>query len=773
MFNIKKILDNLRVGMEIPHEFVFLQKYDKNKNSIFDKEEIESLSKELTESANCDDDYENLSEDEILDFYNKSFNKKQKASAEMGVEEFVKSWFTKITGNTPDIMSKVEKSEEYNKMSKTKQECVKILVNNTMRLHASDADDYMTEFFTSFYLNYTEDELQKLLPVLRNLDKIPTFDIANAEMFMWVFLENSNNITSDRADYIINRALYNTISGEGLIELFKLDDDSFEQSKKYLEVNEFKKLSNYTEMITFLIQNPEYYEKMLDLCTNFDINHIDTKILKTTDEEYEKIKQNARRTYLINGEENYVGIDNAFSYMSNLREEEIAYMINLMSIERAKSLDVSDAYKLAGFKNESLDNFIKENPNFQIAWSSYACNRAALKTPENNTEYIFDKKCGLVETRIIDIDRDKNETVIQTNNTQCNIHQTTKYAGVPVSSDFCDVISDVANYYDDKGNLIKSVITDANKDLKGLPTQYIVYADGRKETLQYATYNSNDKSRYTERHFESPSGVKSDYTYEESPDGMRIIDYTIKTSDGKTILDVHNTFRKVSENHYISSSNGHIYDITYDENSVNVIDSTNPNKIHNISFEGKLDKEKGGDVMAEILKIIPGNELFFINKLPLNKLIYNEKEHSAYGNNGVWNPEAKYIEIGKNTKYSITEIETLQNIFLHEFGHYLETDSDEENKAKFVISTNQKVKDVFSEELEDMIVNTTSVQQSFMNHILNDSDSEKTADVNAILYSQEPFGTGIGLRILYYMTYFPKTIATIAELIRERETEML
>ena len=85
--DITKFLKTLKAGMAIPEEFAFLKKYDLNQNSIFDSDEIETLQ-----------------------------------------DAFVKNG--KLT-SVENVMAKLEKYEEYQKLSDVRKECVKVFVQNT------------------------------------------------------------------------------------------------------------------------------------------------------------------------------------------------------------------------------------------------------------------------------------------------------------------------------------------------------------------------------------------------------------------------------------------------------------------------------------------------------------------------------------------------------------------------------------------------------------------------------------------------------------------
>ena len=122
--------------------------------------------------------------------------------------------------------------------------------------------------------------------------------------------------------------------------------------------------------------------------------------------------------------------------------------------------------------------------------------------------------------------------------------------------------------------------------------------------------------------------------------------------------------------------------------------------------------------------------------------------------------------------YSITELEKLTALYMHEFGHYL--DSDKENLKKHTISTSSEVVNIFKEELENLKYCTTSIEQNSMSHVIGksymDSESEIVADTNALLHTEEPTNAA---RLALFMQHFPRTIAKIAEILEEEESKFL
>ena len=110
-------------------------------------------------------------------------------------------------------------------------------------------------------------------------------------------------------------------------------------------------------------------------------------------------------------------------------------------------------------------------------------------------------------------------------------------------------------------------------------------------------------------------------------------------------------------------------------------------------------------------------------------------------------------------------------IFLHEFGHYI--DSDLITGKTCVISANDELNNVFKKEVENFLMESNSMQQCFIDYFINDcSDRENSAAQERVAESNMLLNglpdNDIANRASYLQQYFPETIAKIAELIDER-----
>lgn len=329
-------------------------------------------------------------------------------------------------------------------------------------------------------------------------------------------------------------------------------------------------------------------------------------------------------------------------------------------------------------------------------------------------------------------------------------------------------------YFDKNWNLLRTETTTQNEYLKDCPTRTVTYPDGKTEVMQYGSYDTKSGAKYVEKHFESSEGIKTDYTYEESPDNIRITNYKIYKPEGMNIngekeppevlMEYKYTWQQLSDNHIISTANNHVYDILIEENTVTVTDKeTNEKNSIQIPIEilqknGNIDEQK--KILTECIKIIPGNQMFMLKNL--KSIVYNNK---AGKDNAHYYPGEEKIELGPQTQYSLSEAKELQVIFLHEYGHTIDWLEGYKNG---IISNNKEIQKIYEEELTKFKQNSTSLQQSYLDHMISDGFGEGVGDTNSILYGDSTYGQ-YGLRMLLFQKDFPRTITAISKELQKNE----
>jgi hypothetical protein len=366
---------------------------------------------------------------------------------------------------------------------------------------------------------------------------------------------------------------------------------------------------------------------------------------------------------------------------------------------------------------------------------------------------VFNKKYELVEIQEkIPNPNDEQKYTVKTINKKNHIEQLTEYTKI---SDRELVTRDVVKYFNPDGTL-KRTVTSAPSSIDGILNQSETYSDGTVKPLQFVS--QCDGNTVIEKHFTSPLGTTTDYYNEETADGMRVIDYTIKRGD-EVLLDKHYTFQQINENHIVSSVNGIPYDVIFEGERITITNKKDNNQ-NVIDLTGKIG-EDNGEMVLSILKKMPPDRLMIMNKRELEKIQYDGK--IKYNAN--WDYGDKTINIGdfRENQTNETNLEKVFAVFVHEFGHFI----DISGKRDFKISKNDDIQKTFEAELEAYKSHSTIIQQGYINYLIN-----PTTD---FFHTSEPLEEALGdaemgmfasdlplrlrMRLLEFQANFPELIA--------------
>lgn len=331
-----------------------------------------------------------------------------------------------------------------------------------------------------------------------------------------------------------------------------------------------------------------------------------------------------------------------------------------------------------------------------------------------------------------------------------------------------------------KGNLVKSVTT-VPSSVNGVPFITEEDASGNKNPVQYAL-TSEDGSVFINKSFVSPSGVKTEYTYEQTSDDLKIMHYKIVDKNQKVLLNREQTLQKLDENNFITSLNGDSYHACFSSDKLTITE-----KKQNLVKEFKLSKKfltEGKEYIVEVLKNVPSNLLMVMDKLPLNGINFDENSDDGLReNNAAWTRESRSIELGFQndiaadlSPYDKKSIEYLTALFLHEYGHYL--DSCPEAADCSAISGDKELQAVFEKELDLFIKASSGKQQEFIDYFTQGSGygaeraaQERTAEGTMLLNTQ-PIDA-FAFRVMYFQQNFPETIAMYSKILDARIENLL
>ena len=430
-------------------------------------------------------------------------------------------------------------------------------------------------------------------------------------------------------------------------------------------------------------------------------------------------------------------------------------------LDKAREREINSNY--IKFINSSKTNdilrFIEDNPKCEMLGRHISMQTVTIGLDDK--EFVFDINDGLIEEISKEKDENSGQIKLTVNNFRNNIKQIVYLNGnkyVERKKRLNIATNMITNYCDSNGKLIHSQ-TMQQSSLIAFPTITTKDVNGKITTNQYASYDSDNKT--IQRQFVSYDGTKSEYYFEKTNDGIEILNYKITDNSGKILLDRKNAFQQISKNKFLSSINENIYEIEFIGEEIHILDKTN-NKKYIVDLDGKI--LEGKEKVFDILKNVPGNQLIMMLS---KKLDYINCSHSA-DQDSIWLADEHEIYLKKYNEYSTTEVERLTAAYMHEFGHFL--DSDSKDSRKHIISTNPDIVNIFKEELENLKYCTTSIEQDCLFHIIEDSESEIVAETNMLLHTEEP---GNGTRTTLFMQHFPRTIAKIAEILEEEESKFL
>ena len=300
----------------------------------------------------------------------------------------------------------------------------------------------------------------------------------------------------------------------------------------------------------------------------------------------------------------------------------------------------------------------------------------------------------------------------------------------------------------DKNNKVKYYEYTSHSQVNGVYDIVRKTPEGKQKVLSSGKIDKKTGIVSIQKDMTSPEGVRTQYLYENDPQGNRIIDYKITDEKGKTLLNYSQSFEVVDDNHFISSKNGKVYEMTVseDKNTLTVKD-------RDTKQENKLNLNKmvkgNRKSMLNLLKKFPGEEL--INLKDTTNILkgVDKLEDCCY-----W-PDKKEIDIVDDF-YSV----------LHELGH-----SKDNKNGNSVLTRTEDIQKVYDKERAAFNKAFPNAQRDHINYFIDVEEhysgsrgglEETVAESNALLNSYNT-QNDIAARSQYLQQYFPKTIAKMSE----------
>lgn len=307
---------------------------------------------------------------------------------------------------------------------------------------------------------------------------------------------------------------------------------------------------------------------------------------------------------------------------------------------------------------------------------------------------------------------------------------------------------------DKNGNIIREEKMTPS-EVKGVYDVTYVYPNGETKEASKATIDKKTGIVSIKRDFKSNNGTRTQFLYENDPQGNKIVDYKITDKNGKILMGLSQSFEVVDDNHFISSKNGYKYDITTDDKKLTVKD-LHHNREASINFEEKLTGNKKD--LVNLLKKVSGEELFEtvqnIGKMDSTNDIYQAG----------FSPVSKEIAIMDNLF-----------VFLHELGHAKDAQNQKTYREKLlgenkIFSGNKDIKETYLKERETFNKFHSEEERNHVKYFTQAKGhyggefgglSEVVAETNAITNTIAEGKISIGIRAQYLQQHFPETIAKI------------
>ena len=293
-----------------------------------------------------------------------------------------------------------------------------------------------------------------------------------------------------------------------------------------------------------------------------------------------------------------------------------------------------------------------------------------------------------------------------------------------------------------------------------------------------------DNGEHIEKHFVSLDGTITDYVFANDKAGNRYLYYKIADKNGNILYETEKKFKILSENHFLSETDGMSYDINIEQNKIKVKKLNNKNESIEYSIKEYSEEDYAailsvllecadnpeilkeleknqitlGDIIVKqgltekfsidkkllkTLKNLSGEEWFALMKANVYTIIssINNTESTSCG---------KLIQIGKG--------KCVFPVLEHEIGH--------EKGRSLKLNEDTKLRQIFEYEKNLLFTNFPEMLIKHVDYFVTDSPSsngflETLAEVNHIINSAQKWER-FGMRTLFLQQYFPKTIAYIA-----------
>lgn len=310
----------------------------------------------------------------------------------------------------------------------------------------------------------------------------------------------------------------------------------------------------------------------------------------------------------------------------------------------------------------------------------------------------------------------------------------------------------------DKNNNVKFYEYTSHSQVNGVYDIVRQTPDGKQKVLSSGKIDKKTGIVSIKKDLVSPEGVRTQYLYENDPQGNRIVDYKITDKSGKVLLNKSQTFEVINENKFISSKGNDKYEINVTENEISAQSLQDKNKKAKFTAKDNFIGDK--KQLISTLKQFPGEELIKLGETVDFLESINDPLDSFY------NGACRSISSGSD-----------EFLFLHELGHardYRDVDSDLKNFEKTMeksLTMDKDVNKAFEEEKQAFFKAYPDTQREHMDYFMNTLNhyggetgglSETIAESNAILSEGKSYEP-LAIRSQYLQQNFPRTLAVLEQ----------
>ena len=430
---------------------------------------------------------------------------------------------------------------------------------------------------------------------------------------------------------------------------------------------------------------------------------------------------------------------------------------NIVAISQEK--DLPDINKLSDKILEIQKEQGKDLEEISAVKDDYK-NKVVLVVVKNGNTKItkaFDKNLNAIydEKRV----EDKENNIIKTYTKDYRNNSTSEITSTfDKDAEFEVVTSEIRTQYNKNGEIEYTEKTTPS-EVQGVLNVTRTNKDGNKTILSSGKIDKKTGIASVKKEMTSLDGTKTEYLYENDPQGNRILDYKITDKKGKTLLNLSEAFEVINKNKFISSRGEERYQIDITDKGVQVQNLKDKNKKAEFRVGKELDDKP--QLLINTLKQLSGDELIKMRE-NIDTLVGLDNCLDSNYNGG------------------LEAIFTGDNAFLltHEIGHTIDfkntdisTNESYEKTFKNTITMDKAVNKVYDEEISNFLKAFPDAQRKHIDYFIRKEKhmggekggvSETIAETNALINSPKT-DNSLRFRTQYLQQYFPKTIAEVAK----------